>query len=180
MPGQDPAQEILRIACGGYGGINRSSDPNIGLAVGDQVHAGNRITLADPVGLYISRVDLTGLRGPNGELLGDAAGHVVRGSDDPFEPRILRFEVELPAGSAFTLSDCTFDNRPLRRGGQISRETTIQLYANIYPGSADKQPWTVAAWRVDIRTMRRSSQLAGEHARGLATLDGSWKHRSRE
>lgn len=139
-PGQDPAPEIVRIACGNYGGINRSSDPNIGIAVGKQVQAGNRITLTDPVGLYISRIDLSGLSGPNGEALSAIAGHVTRGTDDPFEPRILRFEVKLPAGSSFTLSDCRFDNRPLVRGGQIARESTIQLYVNVYAASSDTTP----------------------------------------
>ena len=136
-PGQDPAPEIERIACARYGGINRSSDPNIGLAVGDLVRAGNRLTLADPVGLYIASVGLNGLRGPRGEVLGSVAGHVVRGADDPFEPRILRYEVRLPDNADFTLSDCAFDNRPLVRGGQIARATTIQLYVNAYSGSAD-------------------------------------------
>lgn len=135
-PGQDPTPQVLRIACGAYGGINRSSDPNIGLVVGDLVKDGNRVTLTDPVGLYIGKIDLAGLRGPNGEVLESVAGRVVRGSDDPFEPRILRYEVELPSGTAFTLSDCSFDNRPLLRGGQIARETTIRLYANVYPNSA--------------------------------------------
>jgi len=136
-PGQDPAPEILRIACGNYGGINRSSDPNIGLAVGNQVHKGDRITLTDPVGLYIAKIDLNGLSGPNGEPLGPVAGSVTRGHDDPFEPRILRYVVELPTGSNFTLSGCKFDNRPLVRGAQIAREATVQLYVNVYPGSAD-------------------------------------------
>lgn len=138
VPGQDPAPEILRIACGSYGGINRSSDPNIGLGVGDLIQAGNRLTLTDPVGLYIASVDLSGLRGPGGEVLETVAGSVKRGEDDPFEPRILRYEVELPEGTDFTLSDCSFENRPLLRGGQIARETTIQLYVNVYPDSADK------------------------------------------
>lgn len=138
VPGQDPAPEILRVACGQYGGINRSSDPNIGLGVGDLIHGDNRLTLTDPVGLYIANVDLAGLRGPGGEVLETVAGSVKRGQDDPFEPRILRYEVELPDGTGFTLSDCSFENRPLTRGGQIARETTIQLYVNVYPGSADK------------------------------------------
>ncbi|MBB2708416.1 hypothetical protein N2597_22565 (plasmid) [Rhizobium sophoriradicis] len=135
-PGQDPAPEIVRIACGAYGGINRSSDPNIGLAVGNQVRKGDRITLTDPVGLYIAKIDLNGLSGPDGEALGSISGSVTRGHNDPFEPRILRYVVQLPEGSRFTLSDCRYDNRPLVRGAQIARETTVQLYVNVYPGSA--------------------------------------------
>lgn len=137
IPGQNPSPEVLRIACGRYGGINRSSDPNIGLDVGNLVRDGNRVTLTDPVGLYIGNVDLAGLRGPGGEVLEGIVGKAVRGVEDPFEPRILRYEIALPVGSSFSLSDCTFDNRALLRGGQIARETTIQLYANSYPNSAD-------------------------------------------
>ena len=148
-PGQSPSPEILRIACGAYGGINRSSDPNIGLDVGDFVRDGNRVTLTDPVGLYIGKVDLAGLLGPNGEALEAVAGKTVRGTEDPFEPRILRYEISLPEGTGYTLSDCTFDNRPLLRGGQIARQTTIQLYANAYPGTAD--PTEVACERMVCR-----------------------------
>lgn len=129
-----PPAEIRRIACGGYGGINRSSDPLIGNAVAGVVTTGDRLTLTDPIGLYIANVNLSGLTGPQNQPVGAASRVVTRGEDDPFDPRILRFEVKLPEGTPFTLGECTMDGRLLERGGQIARQTTVHLYANTYDG----------------------------------------------
>jgi hypothetical protein len=133
------AVEIRRIACGAYGGINRSSDPLIGKGVGDAIVGGARITLADPIGLYIADIAIDGLTGPNGEAVGRSALRILRGTDDAFEPRMLRFEVELPPGTPFHLDDCVIDGRKLKRGGQIARKVSLQLYANTYPNSVDPQ-----------------------------------------
>jgi hypothetical protein len=132
------APEIRRIACGGYGGINRSSDPLIGKGVGDAIIGKARVTLTDPIGLYVADVAIDGLTGPNGQAVGRAALRITRGdTSDPFEPRILRFEIELPAGTPFHLDDCIIDGRKLMRGGQIARKVAMQLYANTYPNSAN-------------------------------------------
>lgn len=133
----EPGAEIRRIVCGGYGGINRSSDPLIGLGVGDLVNGGHRITLTDPVGLYISRCDLSSLAGPNGVPLGIEAMTLVRGTDHPTEPRMLRLRIEIPRDRGFSLGDCTIEGRELRRGGQVARVTTMAIYAQIYPGGVD-------------------------------------------
>ena len=136
--GQDaPPPEIRRIACGEYGGINRSSDPLIGQGVAGAVKSGARITLTDPVGLYIANVNLNLLTGPENQPVGNMARDVIRGEDDPFDPRILRFEVRLPDDSEFRLDECTFEGRTLKRGGQIARQTTVHLYANVYPDNGD-------------------------------------------
>lgn len=135
-----PAPEVRRIACGAYGGVNRSSDPLIGRGVGDAVKTGARVTLTDPIGLYIANPDISGLRGPHGEPIGKQALSIVRGQDDAFDPRILRFEVRLPVGTQFGLEDCTLDGRKLTRGGQVARLTTMHLYAQTYPGGADSTP----------------------------------------
>ena len=135
-----PNPEILRVACGGYGGINRSSDPLIGLGVGRAVKGGARVTLADPIGLYIGNADIGGLLGPQGQPVGKQALSILRGQDDPFDPRILRFEVRLPVGTPFGLDDCTLDGRKLARGGQVARVTTMQIYAQTYPTGADVNP----------------------------------------
>lgn len=134
-----PDAEIRRIACGRYGGINRSSDPLIGLKVGDAVLGGSRVTLTEPIGLYIGTTGVSGLTGPNGEPVGTSALKIVRGEDDGFEPRILRFEVRLPPGLPFGLDECKLDGRKLARGGQVARGTTMLLYAQTYPGTAEKE-----------------------------------------
>lgn len=134
----EPSAELRRIACGGYGGINRSSDPLIGLGVGDVVGAGMKLSLTDPVGLYIAKCDLGSLRGPQGEVISNAAS-IIRGHDDPTEPRIVRLRVEAPAGSVFKLGDCMLANRRLHRGGQIARLTTMALYVQTYDTAANQK-----------------------------------------
>lgn len=157
--------EIRRIACGEYGGINRSSDPLIGNAVGGQVKQGRRVTLTDPVGLYVAKVDLAGLRGPQDQPVGNAAVEFIRGQEDAFEPRILRFEVRLPDGTAFGLDECTLDGRPLVRGGQVARRTTMQIYASIYQDGGDltEVPCSGQACRNPSRSEHFLIGAAGEN-----------------
>lgn len=66
------------ICCAGYGGVNRSSDPTIGGLVNELVQFGLKVTLRDPIGLYIKGIDLSGFGGPNGEDCSDC-WYVIRG-----------------------------------------------------------------------------------------------------
>jgi hypothetical protein len=136
----DPA--LTRIACAGYGEINRISDPNIGEQVGLQVTAAKQVSLTDPIGLYISGVDLSALERRNAagqwELVPrEAACTIVRGSDAAPHPRILRFTLAAPAGAAWLLGDCRFERRALARGGQVARKTSMVLYADVRAGEID-------------------------------------------
>ncbi len=132
-----PRPEIRRIACGGYGGVNRSSDPLIGQGVGGTVLQNVRVTLTDPIGLYIAHIGLNGLTGPQGQPVGMSAVEITRGTDDAFQPRMLRFNVKLPQGAPFRLDECKLEGRNLSRGGQVARMTTMQLYAQTYSGGAN-------------------------------------------
>jgi hypothetical protein len=114
------------ICCAGYGGVNRSSDPLIGAGVNGFARAGKSVTLANPVGLYISDVPIGGLRGPSGEVADQAWCKIVRASAD--EQMKLRVEVAPPPGAGFTLDQCTFEGAPLRHGGQIARRITMVLF----------------------------------------------------
>ena len=60
------------ICCAGYGGVNRSSDPRIGADVNALARAGLAVTLANPVGLYISAVEIGGLKDPAGVAIPQA------------------------------------------------------------------------------------------------------------
>lgn len=146
IDGPDPAYDddpaLTRIACAGYGAINRSSDPSIGEQVGIQISAGNRVSLTDPIGLYIGRVDLSTLerdtpagrvRVPETEVL-----TLSRGTDEANQPRKLHIKLEAPAGAKWVLGDCFLDNRPLKRGGQVARKITMVLYADVLNGGADR------------------------------------------
>ena len=148
VDGPDPALDddpaLTRIACAGYGGINRSSDPSIGEQVGIQVTAGNLVSLTNPIGLYIGRVDLASLerQTPQGRVPVAEADvlTVTRGQVDPARPRKLHFKLEAPHGADWTLGDCFLENRPLERGGQVARKVTMALYADVRNGGADQTP----------------------------------------
>ena len=48
------------IASAAYGGPNRCSDPTIGASVNQLAALGFGVTLANPVGLYMDHLDMTG------------------------------------------------------------------------------------------------------------------------
>lgn len=131
-----PANTLLGrlVCCGIPAGVNRSSDPTIAAGVNGLARAGRAVTLADPIGLYLSTLDLAGLRGPNNQVIGNAALRVRRASADG--TMILRAEVVTPAGATFTLDQCTFEQAPLTTGGQIARKITMVLFgtAKTIPG----------------------------------------------
>jgi hypothetical protein len=104
-PAGTPFDAITLACCAGFGGVRRSSDPNIGFTVNQAVAQGNRVALADPVGLYIAKLDR------------DAVGRweVARGSED--DRMILR-------ASFFPDPDV-----PIGYGGQIADNMLMNLYA---------------------------------------------------
>lgn len=138
----DPA--LTRIACAGYGAINRSSDPSIGEQVGIQVSAGNRVSLTDPIGLYIARVDLSTLERETAtgrvQVLETDVLTVTRGDADAIHPRKLHLKLQAPPGANWVLGDCFLDNRRIERAGQIARRITMALYADVQNGGADINP----------------------------------------
>jgi len=113
QPVVDPEQ---LVCCSGFGDPNRSSDPTIGAAVNGFARAGLSVSLADPVGLYISELALDGFTGPAGEEV-TAAWQVDRGSRE--ERRILRARFEVPAELGFAVDQVLLDGDPIRFGGQI-------------------------------------------------------------
>ena len=113
QPVVDPEQ---LVCCSGFGDPNRSSDPTIGAAVNGFARAGLSVSLADPVGLYISELALDGFSGPAGEEMA-AAWQVDRGSRE--ERRILRARFEVPAELGFAVDQVLLDGDPIRFGGQI-------------------------------------------------------------
>jgi hypothetical protein len=118
--------EQKMIGCGGYGGINRSSDPRIGYQVNGFARDGLSVTVADPVGLYMASIDVSGLRNAANEdashLLKITRGNVSNAN----QTMILRAQIEAPAGQ--TLSGYTFDSRSLENGGQIAKNITMTLF----------------------------------------------------
>jgi len=114
------------ICCAAFGGINRSSDPTIGAGVNGLARNGSAVTLANPVGLYITEIAIDGLRDPDNVPIGPAALRIRRASPDG--SLILRAEIVPPAGAIYTLDECTFEGRKVTGGGVIARRITMSLF----------------------------------------------------
>lgn len=117
----DPEQ---LVCCSGFGDPNRSSDPAIGAAVNRFARSGLSVSLADPVGLYISELALDGFSGPAGEEM-VAAWQVDRGSRE--DRRILRARFEVPEELGFTVGQVLLDGDGIRFGGQIADRIQMVL-----------------------------------------------------
>ena len=118
--------------CGGWGAPDRDSDPHIGAAANAFVRNGYRISLTDPVGLYISDLTATTLRLPDPSVEDEGQAEipdgtssdladwwrVVRPTDPGTSPqrRILRAVFEPPAGVMFVQGD---RRRPLQGLGPV-------------------------------------------------------------
>ena len=122
--GRELTSSIALINCALYGDASRNSDPNIGAAVNGLARQGRLITLANPIGLYIDRLDDSGFRLPNGA---SPSGwfKIQRGKPG----QVLRAVFEPPPGApaGLTVSDVTVDGQPLTFGGQIAQKITMKL-----------------------------------------------------
>jgi hypothetical protein len=122
--GAELTSAIPLIKCGRYGEEVRNSDPAIGAAVNGLARAGRRITLANPVGLYMASFDGNGLT-VNGKPAGGFF-KVVRGAF----PLGLRAVYELPAdlvAQGFTVSDVKIGGSSIGFGGQLAQRITMHL-----------------------------------------------------
>ena len=117
-PVVDPDELISRT---GMGGPNRNSDPTIAATVNALARLGAKITLANPVGLYMDHIDCTGWTVPGGVTAQECV-RVVRGHDRMIE----RLVVEAPDDS-FAVSDILIGGEPIVYGGQIAECITVKL-----------------------------------------------------
>ncbi|QLH38125.1 MAG: hypothetical protein HWD60_02895 [Defluviicoccus sp.] len=115
----------LLICCAGYGSPNRSSDPTIGGKVNELVRNGLKVTIADPVGLYIGDLDFAPIEVPAG-ITAAQFWKVVRGREA--DRLILRAEFAPPEGATFDLEDVLVGGEPLRYGGQLAELITIVIH----------------------------------------------------
>ncbi|MCE6977267.1 hypothetical protein EI534_07600 [Pseudomonas frederiksbergensis] len=105
-----------------FGDKFRHSDPHIGAQLNELVRAGNEVSFADPVGLYIDAVDMTGFETPDG---GDVRPlmRVTRGENG----LMLRVVFEAPKDADYVLEDVTIDGRKIRFGSQITEKVIIRI-----------------------------------------------------
>jgi hypothetical protein len=123
------------VECAQYGDADRFSDPRIGGDVNTLAQKGYRITLENPVGLYIDGLDATGLAKPDGSAVDDYLG-VVRGSGG----LIVRAVYEVPAAEGFSVGDITIGGTPIQWGGQLAELITMKLTGVAYTDDPVQNP----------------------------------------
>jgi hypothetical protein len=129
------------IACGAYGEGARQSDPTIGAAVNSFARDNKFLTLADPVGLYMTGLDTTGWSASNGadpqSFWTVLAGH---GDPDPEKAMIVRAEFAVGPATGFTVSDIKIGGTPITFGAQIANGIGMRLGALVGPVSSLPAP----------------------------------------
>lgn len=111
------------VVCGRLGNPFRNSDPQIASAINGLAATGAKLTLEDPVGLYIDRLEMAGMEFPEG--VDSAACWVIERGNVGHAVR-ARFEV--PGGSG-TVSDVMIGGAPIRSGAQLADRITVRIGA---------------------------------------------------
>ncbi|GAA2399642.1 hypothetical protein GCM10010191_03410 [Actinomadura vinacea] len=133
------------IACAGYGGLNRCSDPTIGGSVNELAALGFEITLANPVGLYMDHLEMTGWAGPGGAEVDPAFFRILRGRPGMIERAVL----EVPPEEGYSVGDITIGGVPITSGGQVAECVTMKIIGQV---SAPKR---FTNWAVDCECQKR-------------------------
>jgi hypothetical protein len=118
------------VQCGALGNPLRNSDPQIASVVNDSARAGDEITLANPLGLYIDGLITGGMATPDGanpasfwKIERGRKGHAVRAA------------YEVPKGRKYVVGDITIGGRPIEWGGQLAVRVRIRIDALVKPAS---------------------------------------------
>jgi len=133
------------VACGGYGGINRMSDPTIGFVVNSAARSGKFVALRNPIGLYISHVEQDKFALKDGQDIIpitniDDYFVTLRPRRDQVSDMIVRARFRVPAGVELggrqaTVSDVTANGETIKFGGQIADHVLLRLFAHTAPGA---------------------------------------------
>jgi hypothetical protein len=118
------------VECGALGNPLRNSDPQIASVVNDAARAGDEITLADPLGLYIDGLITGGMATPDGanpasfwKVERGRRGHAVRAA------------YEVPKERGYVVGDITIGGRPIEWGGQLAVRVRVRIDALVKPAS---------------------------------------------
>ena len=138
-PDGDPITDKNQlINCSRYGTPNRNSDPTIGAAVnglvrGSGASPGVRVSLQNPVGLYIQEPNFGAFQLPftaPPEAKVEDCWQIVRGRKRQSGENIdyiLHAVFEVPEEWGFTVSDITISGFPIDYGSQITEQFQIAL-----------------------------------------------------
>jgi hypothetical protein len=147
---------MQRMVCAGaYGRPYRNSDPHIGLQVNQLVKNLNvKVTLTNPVGLYLQRPDFSSYKTPDGT---DASQFykIIRGRSaqeaGTSYDQILHAEFSVPEALGYTVSDILLGNAvpgssqvpvPIRYAGQIADTFHVCLAGTAVTPSAGEPAQT--------------------------------------
>lgn len=172
------------IQCSRYGTPGRNSDPFIGGTVNSIVRQGGvKVTLKDPVGLYIQEPAFDQTWQLPVQAPGDAHPSdywkIVRGRrrTDPNEPDfILHAVYEVPEDQGFCVGDITIDGLPIRFGSQITQKFQIALAAIGIPTTDPAQtprPCIDPSACPSTITEAASASLDPAHLRSMMSLMSS-------
>lgn len=123
------ADELIR--CSGYGEPGRASDPKIGADVNGLARDGDSISLRNPVALYITGWDSSGMKKPDGSPVGNY-WKLLRGKPAPGPNEAamgLHLVFEVPESEGFVVGDIKIGNRTIQYGGQLAEKITVGLFA---------------------------------------------------
>ncbi len=127
--GQPVLDRHQLVKCSELGAPLRNSDPQIAQVVNDAVAEGLRVTLKDPMGLYLDGLQSAGIVTPDGT---DAIEfwHIERGSKE----HAVRASFAVPPDKPYVVGDLKIDGRPIQRGGQVADKVRVRLDAFAKPG----------------------------------------------
>ena len=140
-------QQLMQAKDGNYPGAvspMRGSDPSItqGLYEICAPGQGAKVTLTDPIGVYMDDVDVSGWAAPDGTpLKREAVVALVRGTPGA----AMRYSVRAPEGCGYVLGDCTVGGRPIEYGGQVVKNSiTAYLRVSTYRAPTSPPPVQLA------------------------------------
>lgn len=113
-------QELIK--CGRYGDPNRNSDPHIGAIVNSITRQKAKLTLADPIGLYLDGLSTNGWETPDGTNASEFWNY-TRGEKGKY----VRAIYEVPAELNYDVGDIKINGKTIEFGSQITDYIIIKL-----------------------------------------------------
>jgi hypothetical protein len=135
--GEPVTTAMALVRCGRLGEPRRNSDPQIAAAVNDAAATGAEISLQDPLGLYLDRFIVGGLRRPDG-LDPAEFWKIERGTPE----HAVRASYAVPPELGFRVGDITAGGRPIEFGAQLADRVRVRLTALVRPAGhrPERQP----------------------------------------
>jgi hypothetical protein len=117
------------VCCSGFGEPTRSSDPTIGATVNVFARTKQEVALADPVGLYIARIDKSAFFGPPGwDIDGSHAWAVDRGGGH----QVLRAHFQGSEDDSVKVEQIQAQSTAITFPGQIADAIKMVLFGEAH------------------------------------------------